>query len=290
MNIKQLSTFLNLTKTMNFTETAAQIGYAQSTITTQIKMLEDELGTPLFERLGKSISLTAAGKRLIPYAKEMLTLEQKILSNVPEADNSTGILNIGVAESLCYHKLPPLLQSYKAAYPKVDIQMSLINHNSFPKLLQEGTLDLVYTLNPLFQNQYFEVLHREKETLDFFVSPNHPLAQKEKVTETDLVEFPLLLTDKNCNFRLMLLSNLAKLGLNYTVALETSNKEILKQFAITGAGVAFLPTITAIRELKEHTLVKLNWSGAAFPIYSQVITYKGKIMTREMNAFFELLK
>lgn len=288
MNIKQLHTFLVLTEKMNFTETALQIGYAQSTITTQIKLLEEELGTPLFERLGKTIVLTAAGQRLLPYAKDMVQLEHKIISHVPESESPSGTLKIGVAESLCYTKFPKLLQDYKSLYPNVDIQLKFINHTTFPQLLQEGLLDFVYTINTAYKDDNFLIPYSQPESLDFLVSPNHPLTQCKMVVEEDIAKYPLLLTDANCNFRIMLLSDLARKGLTCKIALETSSKEILKQFAANGHGIAFIPSITAQNELADHSLVKLKWGGMQFPIMSQIIIHKNKLIMPEIEAFWHI--
>ena len=76
MTIVQLETFLKVSETKNFTLAASSLGYAQSTVTTQIKQLEEELGCLLFERLGKTIVLTSAGERLVSYAEKLLQLEQ----------------------------------------------------------------------------------------------------------------------------------------------------------------------------------------------------------------------
>ena len=80
MNLKHLHTFLTLQEEKSFTKTASVLGCAQSGVTTQIKLLEEELGTQLFERMGKSVSLTAEGERLVPYAKKMLALSAEISS------------------------------------------------------------------------------------------------------------------------------------------------------------------------------------------------------------------
>ena len=78
MDLRQLNAFLTITKLQNFTAAANSLGYAQSTVTTQIKLLEEELGVKLFERMGKSISLTYEGKKLLPYAKQMIKLDSDI--------------------------------------------------------------------------------------------------------------------------------------------------------------------------------------------------------------------
>ena len=84
MTITQLETFLKIAQTKNFTSAANELGYAQSTVTTQIKLLEDELGCLVFERLGKTIVLTPEGEKLLVYAEKLLQLEREIHMEVPD--------------------------------------------------------------------------------------------------------------------------------------------------------------------------------------------------------------
>lgn len=109
MTIIQLTTFLEIASLGNFSLAAESLGYAQSTVTMQIKQLEEELGVELFDRLGKSVVLTAAGARLIGYAEKMKQLEREILLDIPISDEPNGTLKIGVSETLCYHLFPQYL-------------------------------------------------------------------------------------------------------------------------------------------------------------------------------------
>ena len=101
MNTTQLETFLKITETQNFTAAANLLGYAQSTVTMQIKQLEEELGCLLFERLGKKVVLTPEGRKLSAYAERMMQLEREIMLEVPEAREPAGVIRLGVSESLC---------------------------------------------------------------------------------------------------------------------------------------------------------------------------------------------
>ena len=109
MTIIQLATFLKIAETQNFTTAANQLGYAQSTVTTQIRQLEDELGCLLFERLGKTVVLTPEGEKLTVYAEKMMQIRREIMLEVPMVKEPAGVLRLGVSESLCYNRLPRLL-------------------------------------------------------------------------------------------------------------------------------------------------------------------------------------
>ena len=156
-------------------------------------------------------------------------------------------------------------------------------------MLKNGALDLVYTLNPIIEEEGLLLLQKKREELAFFASPKHPLAQKKSISEADLKNVPLLLTGHNCNFRHMLLEDLKRNGITPRVALETSSKEVLKQFAINQLGVAFMPEMAARAEVKAKKLKRLPWKGADFEIYSQLVVCKDKRIAAPIEAFEKML-
>lgn len=289
MTITQLGTFLKIAETQNFTLAAALLGYAQSTVTMQIKQLEEELGCLLFDRLGKTVVLTSEGKKLSAYAEKMMQLEREIMLEVPAANEPAGILRLGVSESLCYNRLPHILLKYKNRYPLIEIQLSFIMHDTFPGLLKKGMLDIAYSLNPAEDHPDLIMLSDLPESLGFYASPNHPLAAKKQISEKDLEDVPLLLTSHTCSFRHMLLDDLAGASVVPKIALETSSKEILKQFAINELGVAFMPDIAAQAEADRGLLKKLNWAGNAFPIRSRVYIHKDKHLNPTIQTLADLI-
>ena len=289
VTITQLNTFLKIAERGSFSAAANSLGYAQSTVTTQIKQLEEELDCQLFDRLGKTTILTSQGKRLIAYAEKMLQLEREIHLEVSDEDEPTGILKMGVSESLCYNCIPEVLIEYKKAVPGIELRLTFVTHDTFPDMLQKGELDLVYTLNPEMEAERLALLYRKAEKLGFFASPDHPLVGR-SIKENDLEGYPLLLTGHSCNFRHMLLEDLSKCGVNPQILLETSSKEVLKQFASNGLGIAFIPDMTAKKEIKNKTLKKLDWKGNNFQIYSQVFVHKDKHMGKAISSLVDIIK
>ncbi len=289
MTITQLSTFLKITELNSFSAAADSLGYAQSTVTTQIKQLEDELGCVLFERLGKTISLTSSGERLIAYAEKMLQLEREIRLDVTDEENPAGVLKLGVSESLCISRFPEILMEFNKNNPRTEIRIQFVTHENIPDLLQKGELDMVYTLNPLFEDERLKCLHKKRERLGFYVSPDHPMCGK-TIREKDLKDVPLLLTGHNCNFRHMLVTDLEGNGISPNIVLETSSKEVLKQFAAGGFGVAFIPEMAAEKEIKVGKLKPLTWKGSDFPVYSQILIHKDKHQSKAIESLVEYIR
>ena len=290
MTITQLESFVKIAEMSSFSSAANDLGYAQSTVTMQIKQLEEELGCVLFERLGKTIVLTSEGERLVDYAERLLQLEREIYLEVPESDEPAGTLKIGVSESLCYDRFPQILMEFKKRFPRVDIALSFIMHDTFPELLKKGELDLAYTLNPRIEDANLTLLHDQREFLGFYVCPGNKLAVKKKIKERDLDKVPMLLTSRDCSFRNMFLSTMKRHDLSPDIVLETSSKEVLKAFAANGLGVALMPEMTAKAELERGSLLELNWAGDDLPIYSQVFVHKDKRITRSVEELVMLIK
>ena len=289
MTITQLNTFLEIAKQDSFSAAANSLGYAQSTVTMQIKQLEDELGCPLFERLGKTITLTSAGERLVSYAERILQLEREIHLEVSDEENTSGVLKLGVSETLCISRLPRVLMEYKTNFPQMEIRIQFINHEDISRKLASGELDMVYTLNPLIEDESLIVIYKRKETLGFYAAPDFSMV-KSRISEANLEGVPLLLTGHNCNFRHMLVADLLECGVTPQIEVETSSKEVLKQFAKNGHGITFIPDMAAEKELSEGALKRLTWKGNDFRIYSQVIVHKDKHLNKAINGLIQLIK
>ena len=133
------------------------------------------------------------------------------------------------------------------------------------------------------------MLYEKQESLGFYTSPGHPLAAKQRITEKDLAEVPLLLTSHTCSFRHMLLEDLAEKSVTPQIALETSSKEILKQFAINELGAAFMPDMTAREEVRKGLLKKLDWAGKEFPVCSRVYVHKDKHVSTAIRELVNLI-
>jgi DNA-binding transcriptional LysR family regulator len=148
MEIKQLITFSHAAENLNFTQTAKLLNFAQSSVTAQIKALEDEIGKPLFERLGKRLILTDAGHMFKQYAEKMIRLSEEAILAANGEEEPTGTLTIGSQESQCTYRLPPILKEFKAAFPKVKLIFKPAHSDEMArKQLMEGALDIAFIMD-----------------------------------------------------------------------------------------------------------------------------------------------
>src|SRR5437667_9141173 len=119
MELRQLTTFRMVATTLSFSRAAQILNYVQSSVTTQIQVLEEELGVRLFDRLGKRVALTDAGKRFLPYAEKILSLSEEARQAVADEEVPTGSLTISASETLCTYRLPALLRQFHDRFPQV---------------------------------------------------------------------------------------------------------------------------------------------------------------------------
>ncbi|GAE29926.1 LysR family transcriptional regulator [Halalkalibacter hemicellulosilyticus] len=121
MELRHLITFRTIVDLGGFNKAAQKLGYAQSSITAHIKELETELGYPLFDRLGKKVTLTQTGRRFLPYALDIITLYTKSKEMIKESDEPSGELTIGVSESLMIYWFPIIIMNFMGQYPNVQL-------------------------------------------------------------------------------------------------------------------------------------------------------------------------
>lgn len=288
MDLKQLNTFLTVAEFLNFTKAAAQLGYAQSSITAQIQQLENEMGVKLFERIGKTVTLTHEGKRMLPYASQILQLAGNMKSDLSGSDVPAGVLTIGAAESLSIYRLPAIIKEYRSLYPKVDINLKLLHCSEFIPNLMNGTIDAAFTIGNEIEAEFLIEVFQLPEPMALLAHPEHLLARKKHVASEDLETEALLLTGKDCCYRGMFTDKLAENHILPRVALETDSIQAIKLAAMSGLGICILPKISIQEEVSSGKLATLNFPTEDFEIVSQLLYHKDKWISAAFRAFLEL--
>ena len=288
MDFKQLNAFLTISRLQSFTKEADALGYAQSTITTQIKLLESELDVKLFERIGKSTTLTHEGKKLLPYAKQILKLSTDIKSTVSSEDKPSGTLTIGAAESLCVLRLPEILKEYRRLYPDVDVSLKFGSCADFRHYLSENLIDVAFSLGVKIDSDEFISDIELPEPMLILAYPGHPLIGKESILPIDIENESLILTETGCSYRAAFERILKDAGIKPKITLETGSVQAIKQFTMSGLGITLLPEVAVKDEVDSGKLIPLNWAGPSLNIISQIIYHKDKWISPALRQFIAL--
>lgn len=286
MELKQLHIFLELSKNLNFTKTAEKLGYTQANITIQIKQLEEELHTQLFNRMGKTITLTDAGLQLIPHATEMLHIEEKIL-NVDVTIKDFGNIRIGVCDSLCVYRLPKIIYDFKKIYPNVNITLTILKCSEFCDALTRNQIDIAFTIGYLQKDKNICYTAEKDEKIYVLASKEHPLTKKNNLSPADFSGIPLILAEPAAYYRQNFLQDLIKNSISPQVMVETESIQAIKKLTEQGLGVCIMPEIAAIEDIESGMLTPLDYI-CNYGIHSHIIWHKDKYLSPCQEQFIKM--
>lgn len=290
MELRQLITFSKITQLKSFLKAAEDLGYAQSTITTQIQLLEKELGIKLFERIGRNMELTSKGLTFLEYAEKIINLAEEAKAAVADTDIPKGTLRIGVVESLCTIRLPEVLKYYHLKYPDVEVIIKIGTCSDLHNMLRNNTVDLIFILGELIKDPDLLSCICYEEEMALLASPLNKLKDKNKLKLKDIENESLILTEKGCSYRGVFEGMFKAENLQPHLSLEIGSIETIKTFVKNNLGITLLPVMTAQNELDKGELVKLDLVGCEFNIMTQVLYHKNKWLTPAMNVFIEVLR
>ncbi|MGW4435795.1 LysR family transcriptional regulator [Streptomyces sp. NPDC004596] len=283
MELRLLVTFEKVATVLSFTRAAAELSYAQSSVTSQIRALETSLGAELFDRLGGRIRLTEAGERLLPYARRMIELAEEARAAVTGAGEPAGTLTVGTMESLTSYRLPPLLEYFHHRHPAVRLALRTTIGDETRQALRQGTYDVGFLMEAETEHPGLESTVLAVEPLALVAAPGHPLAG-EPVATAGLVGLSLLATEPGCAYRDLFERELTALGpVEFT---EFGTIEATKRAAAAGLGAALLPEVTVAAELAAGTLVRLDWEPP-FTLRTQLAWRSGKRLPAHARLFVE---
>jgi len=287
MELRQLITFRTVASTLNFSRAAEVLNYVPSNVTMQIKALEDELGVRLFDRLGKQLVLTTAGNRFLTHIQSVLDKLDEARSVVHDNENVSGTLTVSANEVLCAYRLPVVFHLFRSRHPGARLIFRSVPNQQLKQTLFEGTADVVFMLDEPIRSSSVAVEPLVEETFRFFASPDHPLSKPTVLQLEDFHGQVFLTNEKGCPYRTMFDRQFEKKGIDSITYLEFQNAEAIKQCAITGIGIAFLPEMTTKSEVERGELVALPWQIPDLHVYTQMLWHKDKWLSPIMLSFIE---
>ncbi|MGB6128672.1 MAG: LysR family transcriptional regulator [Psychrilyobacter sp.] len=292
MEIKLLKTFITVVQTLSFSAAAEVLHYSQSSISEQIKKLEINLNTILFERIGNKIKLTSDGKILVIYSKKILYMCDEALMALTHSENDEikGQLTIAMTETLCFYKLPNLFKEFCELYPNIELKLKIGNCYDFPIWLNNNIIDVAFVLDDEinYANLVTKLLYEEK--LMVVASPLHPLAKFSELSLEELKNQTLVLTQKGSKYRAIFEDYLKQQQISYKSQFEFESVEAIKTFIKSGSGIACLPETTVKKDLDSKELIKLPIADINLKIATQVLYHKDKYIFPGLKALLDLVE
>ncbi|MBI3666956.1 MAG: LysR family transcriptional regulator [Acidobacteria bacterium] len=253
MDFDQLHTFLEIVRLKSFSRAAQTCFRTQPAISAQIRQMEQELGTALFERFGSRISLTTAGKIFSEYAQQLLDIRRQAIEAVSELDHiPKGELVIAANEATCIHVLPEVFSGYKKRFPQVQVQVTRAYGARAVQAVLENTVDFAITQLPI-QERKLEIVKIYNDEIRLLVPPGHPLARARSVAAPEAAEHPLLLP-KTGRTRSLIDQFLEPVEGRLRISMELESTEMIKRFIMAGLGVGFMAVTNAREEIKRRVL------------------------------------
>jgi DNA-binding transcriptional LysR family regulator len=288
MELRQLVTFQTVANTLNFSRAASALNYVPSNVTMQMQALEKELGVRLFDRLGKQLLLTDAGKQFLIYVNQALNTLDEAREVLCKQEQITGTVTVSANEVLCAYRLPSTFLQFRQEYPGVRLIFRTISYDNLKESLRDGHTDIVFLLDEPVHSTSLASEALLHEPFQLFVSSDHPLRSEEKLLPEHLREEQFLVNEKGCTYRTLFDQFLKHRGIEASHFLEFSSAEAIKQCAVSGIGIAFLPEVVVRAELDRGELVVLPLELPSFSIFTQMLWHKEKWISPAIQAFMRI--
>ena len=247
MDIDQMRGFLETAREKSFTKAAGKLFLTQPAVSLQVKALETELETRLFERRGKQVLLTDAGRLLYERSEEVLDLVARIHQDIASlGELKTGQLRVGTSDTNCAYILPPVVKEFREAYPGVELRLTDRMSAEVVRLVLEGGVDFGLATLPVAESWVKTDFLFVRD--DVVICPvDHPLTHLKDVSLQQVTDYPMLMLEQGSTSRALLDRVLHEAGLTAQVAMELGSIEVMKRFVEIGLGVALVPEV-AVRE------------------------------------------
>ncbi len=249
VELTKLEAFIYAAENLSFSKAAKHLHLTQPTISHRIKMLEQELGSELFDRSGHTLRLTEAGRLLLPWAHKLIhqSLEmQEMMTSLQQ--KIVGELRIACSTTAGKYILPQLAARFRQRYPAVQVKiLGCTPEHVIPRLL-EGAANLAVVSSYDLCDEEFECQEFFTDHIALIAPVNHPWALRQMIEPETLLSEPMLMREPNSGTRRVLLTELARHDISLddlNVFLELGNAEAIVRTVEAGYGVAFVSTVAA---------------------------------------------
>jgi len=286
MDIAELKAFLAVAENGSFSRAAEKTFITQPAVSKRISGLETKLGLRLFDRIGRRIQLTEAGRTLLPRCQTLLNEVSDIerqLSNLH--GDVTGPLRMGTSHHIGLHRLPPALTRFHQQYSQASLDIRFMDSEFACREVAEGKLELAMVTLP---SQSSHPLILEKiwdDPLEIVVGRNHPLANQQSVSLETLVAHPAILPGPGTFTREKILSALGNFGDRLAINMATNYLEVLRMLAAIGLGWTALP-----RTMIDEDLIVVHAEGMAIQRELGIVTHEARSLSNAAQAMMEIIK
>ena len=286
MDTANLSAFLAVATTGSFSRAAEQLHLTQPAVSKRIAMLEQQLNARLFDRIGRKVALTEAGRALKPRAHEVLGLlndTRRALSNL--SDNVQGRLSMATSHHIGLHRLPPILHEFTRAYPKVALDIQFLDSEIAYEKVLHGEIELaVITLAPEVEAPVVSELIWH-DPLDLVIAPEHPLTQSSQLELAQFAEYPAVFPGVNTFTHRIVSTLFEQHRITPNISMSTNYMETIKMMVSIGLAWSVLP-----RSMLDEQVKALAIPGIQMQRDLGCIWHSGRTRSNAALALIKLLQ
>ncbi|MGD0976370.1 MAG: LysR substrate-binding domain-containing protein [Candidatus Korobacteraceae bacterium] len=286
MELRHLRYFVRAAELLHFTRAAESLYVSQPTLSSHIQQLEEELGSPLFDRLGRRVRLTEAGQLLLDHARNAIREVELGKERIAELLGLLrGTLRVGTTQVFSHYLVPISLAAYIAAYPDIHVLVQWGTSPEVERSVLAGTVDLGLAFLPPDSDEIeYEVLLSDEVVL--VVSNKHPLAAREAVSVSELGGLPLVLLSTGLSTRRLVDTRFAKENISPNILLETNDIPAVLTIAETGSAGTFVSRRLVVSHPDLHPLSL----SPSLVRSAGILRRKGIHLSAAARAFLEVIK
>jgi DNA-binding transcriptional LysR family regulator len=289
MQIENFKIFADLVETKSFSKAAKLNGITQSAVSQQARSMERAFKTLMIDRSQKQFNLTREGQRIYEAAKEILHGYEKLQSELQEMKKViSGTIRISTIYSIGLHELPPYIKKFLHDFPSVNVRIEYRRSNLVYEDILHNSVDFGLVAFPQRTRQ-IEMIPFRNDRLILIANPNHPLAKAEDVDIKTLAEHKFIGFDPDIPTRKAVDQIFRDYKLEITPVMEFDNIETVKRAVEIDHGIAIVPQATVLQEVRQGTLVTINFKGKEFTRPLAIMHRKGRVLTPAMKKFIDIL-
>lgn len=287
MTLRHMKIFVSVFRHSSITRAADELHLAQPSVSFAVKELEDYYGIRLFDRIGRRISPTEAGKEFFGYALHIVSMFDEMEKKIRNWD-ALGTIRIGASITIGTHILPPLLKQYQVLYPDLRTEVTIEKSASIEQHILDNDIDIGLIENQPGHPDIISIPFME-DFLQAIVAPDHPLSNSSEITLEQLAEYPFLMRERGSAGREILDACFAFRQITVHPLWESASTQAIVRGVAEGLGVAVLPSLLVKKDIDEHTVKMIPFTH---PLTRKlnIIYHKSKYLTDNMKAFISLCK
>ena len=290
MELRNLITFIHVAELGSFTRAAEQLGYSQSTISFQIKQLEEELDCLLFERINHTITLTQRGHELVSYAHRIRELTDEFKESMTRDEELSGHIHIVTPDSVCEEMISSTYIDFHKKYPKISIKFTTADTSVMFDMLDHNEADAIITLDSHSYRQDYVIAKEQLLPMHFVMSSGSKYAGARDLKVKDIVDEPFILTEYGQGYRRVFDRELAKKSLEISPVLEIGRTDIITSLLMQSDMISYLPDFVTKPFVMSGELCYLDVTDMNIDIWKQLIYHKNKWMSASLKTFIDYIK